>query len=88
MNNIIGKNDGTPLGGDLTAAERKALIVAENAKADQDEARNDARAEQQMLEGVVDTDVSVRRMERERSRNQDEPDDRLDLSDPVPPKGI
>ncbi len=80
--------DGTSPGAKLTAAERKALIEAEKARVDQEEALDDVRAEQQMLEGAVDTDMSVRRMERERSRDQDEPDDQLDLQDPVSPKGI
>lgn len=82
-------NDGSkPRSTDPSAVEREALIDAENARLEQEEAQNDARAEQQMLEGAIDTDVSVGRMERERSRDQDEPDDQLDLSDPVPPKGI
>lgn len=88
MNNHPERNEGAPPDDNLTVEEREALIDADNARAEQDEALNDARAEQQMLEGAVDIDVSVRRIEQERSRNQDEPDDQLDLSDPVPPKGI
>lgn len=88
MNNQPERKQGTPPDDNLTTEEREALINADNASAEQDEALNDARAEQQMLEGAVDIDVSVRRIEQERSRNQDEPDDQLELSDPVPPKGI
>ncbi|MBC7513129.1 MAG: hypothetical protein H7234_01675 [Herminiimonas sp.] len=88
MSDQIDKLGSKPSHAELTAAEREALVDADNARAEQDEAQNDARAEQQMLEGAIDTDASVRRIERERSRDQDEPDDQLDLSDPVPPKGI
>lgn len=51
----------------LTDAERKALIKAERDRLAQEEALNDSRAEQQMLEAAVDTDASVRRMEQLRS---------------------
>ena len=46
-----------------------------------------AEAEQQMLEGAIDTNGPVRRLERQRSLNLDEPDEDLDRDDPVPPKG-
>ena len=88
MHDKTKNRDSTTAGADLTAAERQALIDAEETRSGQDEALNDVRAEQQTLEGALDTDASVRRIERERSRDQDEPDDQLDLSDPVPPKGI
>ena len=88
MKNIIVTKDHTAADAELSAAERQALIDAEADRVAQEDALNDVRAEQQMLEGAVDTDASVRRMERERSRDQDEPDDQLNLSDPVPPKGI
>ena len=71
----------------LSDAERKALVDAENDRLAQDASLNDIRAEQQMLEGAIDTDGSVRRLEQQRSLNQDEPDDDLDRDDPVPPKG-
>ena len=88
MKNIIVTKDHTAADAELSAAERQALIDAEADRVAQEDALNDVRAEQQMLEGAVDTDASLRRMERERSRDQDEPDDQLNLSDPVPPKGI
>lgn len=80
--------DSAQAGSEPSEAERQARIDAEQARIDQDDTLNDVRAEQQMLEGALDTDLSVRRMERDRSRDQDEPDDQLDLSDPVPPKGV
>ena len=40
-----------------------------------------------MLEGAIDTNGPVRRLERQRSLNLDEPDEDLDRDDPVPPKG-
>ena len=48
---------------ELSDAERKALIKAQRQQQAQEEALNDIRAEQQMIEGAVDTDESVRRME-------------------------
>lgn len=84
MSNQSSNTSGTT----LTDAERKALIKAEEDRLSREDTLNDVRAEQQMIEGAVDTDDSVRRMERQRSMNQDEPDDDLDRDDPVPPKGI
>lgn len=73
---------------DKLSPEDKALLEDdEQARITQDEALDDARAEQQMIEGAVNTDESLRRMEQERSRNQDEPDEDLERDDPVPPKG-
>jgi hypothetical protein len=47
---------------------------------------NDARAEQQMIEGSADTRENFERIERHRSLEQDEPDSELEALDPVPPK--
>ena len=51
-----------------------------------DDELNDARAEQQMIEGSADTLGNFERIERHRSLEQDEPDTELDALDPVPPK--
>lgn len=73
---------------DKLSPEDKALLEEdEQASITQDEALDDARAEQQMIEGAVNTDDNMRRMEQQRSRNQDEPDEDLERDDPVPPKG-
>ena len=71
----------------LSDAERKALVDAESDRLAQEDSLDDVRAEQQMLEGAMELDSPVRRMERQRSLNQDEPDEALDRDDPVPPKG-
>jgi hypothetical protein len=51
-------------------AEQAALEKVERDRLAQEEALNDIRAEQQMIEGAVDTDESVRRMERLRNGGQ------------------
>ena len=51
-----------------------------------DDELNDVRAEQQMIEGAVDTRETFQRIERTRSLEQDEPNSELDSLDPVPPK--
>lgn len=69
-----------------TDEEREALLRQEELAEADDDGQNDARAEQQMLEGAVDTHESLREIERHRSLEQDEPDDSLNDLDPVPPK--
>ena len=70
----------------LTNEERARLIEEEEASEAQDDSLNDARAEQQMIEGAVDTHESFTEIERHRSLEQDEPGSNLDALDPVPPK--
>jgi hypothetical protein len=71
----------------LSEAERKRLLDDENDRVSQEDALDDVRAEQQMLESPAGTDEAVRRLERHRSLDKDEPDDDLDRLDPVPPDG-
>ncbi len=56
--------------GALSDSERAAIQKAEEADRNrlaQEETLNDIRAEQQMIEGTVDTDASVQRIEKMRN---------------------
>lgn len=70
----------------LTNEQRKHLMEEEIARQEQEDGLNDARAEQQMIEGAVDTHESFTEIERHRSLEQDEPGSDLNGLDPVPPK--
>ncbi len=70
----------------LTNEQRKQLMEEEIAREAQEDGLNDARAEQQMIEGAVDTHESFTEIERHRSLEQDEPGSDLNGLDPVPPK--
>ena len=70
----------------LTNEQRKQLMEDEVARQEQEDGLNDARAEQQMIEGAVDTHASFAEIERHRSLEQDEPGSDLNGLDPVPPK--
>ena len=70
----------------LTNEQRKELMEEENARQAQEDGLNDARAEQEMIEGAVDTHESFTAIERHRSLEQDEPGSDLNGLDPVPPK--
>ena len=70
----------------LTNEQRDQLIEEELERQAREDGLNDARAEQQMIEGAVDTHESFTEIERHRSLEQDEPDSGLNDLDPVPPK--
>lgn len=70
----------------LTNEQREQQMKEELARQAREDGLNDARAEQQMIEGAVDTHESFAEIERHRSLEQDEPSDNLDALDPVPPK--
>ena len=70
----------------LTNEQRKQLMEEELVRQEQEDGLNDARAEQQMIEGAVDTHESFTEIERHRSLEQDEPGSDLNGLDPVPPK--
>lgn len=77
---------GSPTNQVLTNKQQRELMEEESARQAQEDSLNDARAEQQMIEGALDTHESVTQIERHRSLEQDEPGSDLNGLDPVPPK--
>lgn len=82
----IGSGEKSP--GEKETEKLLEQVPKQGADNPKDDAVNDARAEQQMIEGNADTAEAMQRIEqKKRAPEQDDPDRRRDTGDVVSPKG-
>ncbi|MFC3110588.1 hypothetical protein ACFQAT_23400 [Undibacterium arcticum] len=67
--------------------QRQIEQRSESDQANPDQALDEARARQQMIEGNADVSGTLERLEKKRSLGKDDPDSLINDTDPVPPKG-